>query len=392
MAGSRFPPPSRFRIGNLLQLAAFIAHPQTEREPTFQPKDARPCHFFEARALPQFHDTIRPWGSDQQPMMTLPSALAWVISPPLPLNHKCSAHPNSRRRLYSRTVPFSCTSALADLPLSTDQKAIGDAAINVTHLLSRDPSSLTTLDLLAFCNVKGIPLPQNIWDRTYLESAALRYHRDELLARTKTGPAWEQLNEKEKIKLLHDICNGEGDATYIDPATGYTVFSFFAHLKRGHCCGIKEENGVQKRTHRCRHCPYKDDGTLGARMLAAKDRVPLTDYVRKTLTESWQSTTGLTLTSKSDVVSDPLVQSTQARTEKDLRASYARVVKIESRQGESDCDLCSDERIVTCTRCNGWTFLISPKMMECPQCSGNGYHPCITCTAFRPPQRTSFYS
>jgi cob(I)alamin adenosyltransferase len=33
--------------------------------------------------------------------------------------------------------------------------------------------------------------------------------------------------------------------TYIDPSTGFTVFTEYAHLKRGTCCGNK-----------CRHCPY----------------------------------------------------------------------------------------------------------------------------------------
>ncbi|ORX89027.1 hypothetical protein K493DRAFT_319032 [Basidiobolus meristosporus CBS 931.73] len=34
--------------------------------------------------------------------------------------------------------------------------------------------------------------------------------------------------------------------TYKDPATGYTVFTTFGHLKRGYCCG-----------NQCRHCPYE---------------------------------------------------------------------------------------------------------------------------------------
>jgi hypothetical protein len=32
---------------------------------------------------------------------------------------------------------------------------------------------------------------------------------------------------------------------YIDPATGYKVFTAYCHLERGKCCGSK-----------CRHCPY----------------------------------------------------------------------------------------------------------------------------------------
>ena len=37
----------------------------------------------------------------------------------------------------------------------------------------------------------------------------------------------------------------EGRTTYVDPATGYTVFTELAHRVRGYCCG-----------NDCRHCPY----------------------------------------------------------------------------------------------------------------------------------------
>lgn len=39
-------------------------------------------------------------------------------------------------------------------------------------------------------------------------------------------------------------CNAKRE-TYSDPYTGYSVFTEFAHLKRGTCCGSA-----------CRHCPY----------------------------------------------------------------------------------------------------------------------------------------
>lgn len=44
---------------------------------------------------------------------------------------------------------------------------------------------------------------------------------------------------------LHEAACARGEATYRDPATGYTVFTRLAHLKRGKCCGSA-----------CRHCPY----------------------------------------------------------------------------------------------------------------------------------------
>lgn len=47
------------------------------------------------------------------------------------------------------------------------------------------------------------------------------------------------------IEELHKAACASGSATYIDPSTGYSVFTKDFHLKRGKCCGS-----------RCRHCPY----------------------------------------------------------------------------------------------------------------------------------------
>lgn len=49
----------------------------------------------------------------------------------------------------------------------------------------------------------------------------------------------------DSIEDLHRHALLRGSTTYIDPATGFTVFTELAHLQRGHCCGAK-----------CRHCPY----------------------------------------------------------------------------------------------------------------------------------------
>jgi hypothetical protein len=47
------------------------------------------------------------------------------------------------------------------------------------------------------------------------------------------------------IEDLHKSACLSGTSTYIDPATGYSVFTKDFHLKRGKCCG-----------NSCRHCPY----------------------------------------------------------------------------------------------------------------------------------------
>ena len=48
-----------------------------------------------------------------------------------------------------------------------------------------------------------------------------------------------------EIEEIHRKAVRKGEKTYIDPSTGYTVFTQLAMLERGKCCGSG-----------CRHCPY----------------------------------------------------------------------------------------------------------------------------------------
>eukprot|EP01039_Chlorochromonas_danica_P008886 gene8886-9802_t len=48
-----------------------------------------------------------------------------------------------------------------------------------------------------------------------------------------------------ELEELHRTACAAGQDTYIDPATGYTVFTSLFHEKKGKCCG-----------NACRHCPY----------------------------------------------------------------------------------------------------------------------------------------
>lgn len=50
-----------------------------------------------------------------------------------------------------------------------------------------------------------------------------------------------------EILALHDAAVTAGEATYLDPATGYTVMTAATLLARGECCGSG-----------CRHCPWVD--------------------------------------------------------------------------------------------------------------------------------------
>ena len=47
------------------------------------------------------------------------------------------------------------------------------------------------------------------------------------------------------VQRLHNEACAQKRETYIDPLTGYTVLTRFAHEQRGTCCG-----------NACRHCPY----------------------------------------------------------------------------------------------------------------------------------------
>lgn len=52
-------------------------------------------------------------------------------------------------------------------------------------------------------------------------------------------------NDTTDIEEVHRLAVQEGSITYIDPSTGFTVFTELAHLRRGTCCG-----------NQCRHCPF----------------------------------------------------------------------------------------------------------------------------------------
>jgi hypothetical protein len=49
----------------------------------------------------------------------------------------------------------------------------------------------------------------------------------------------------DEIDALHVRATAEGRDTYVDPETGYEVFTAAYLLRRGICCGSA-----------CRHCPF----------------------------------------------------------------------------------------------------------------------------------------
>ena len=53
--------------------------------------------------------------------------------------------------------------------------------------------------------------------------------------------------------IAHDEAVENGQHGYVDPETGYFVFTELAHLQRGVCCGS-----------RCRHCPFEHEAVVTA--------------------------------------------------------------------------------------------------------------------------------
>ncbi|KAJ1171842.1 hypothetical protein NDU88_003700 [Pleurodeles waltl] len=60
---------------------------------------------------------------------------------------------------------------------------------------------------------------------------------------TTTGDGMAESDRR--IMEAHDKACRAHQENYVDPETGYVVFTKFGHLQRGKCCGCG-----------CRHCPY----------------------------------------------------------------------------------------------------------------------------------------
>jgi hypothetical protein len=60
-----------------------------------------------------------------------------------------------------------------------------------------------------------------------------------------TGGPWEPHDVDDRVRAAHDEAVRRGDDQYLDPRTGYPVFTSDFLVRRGTCCGSG-----------CRHCPY----------------------------------------------------------------------------------------------------------------------------------------
>ncbi|KAG7514128.1 hypothetical protein JOB18_026020 [Solea senegalensis] len=71
--------------------------------------------------------------------------------------------------------------------------------------------------------------------------------------------------EEKSIHTVHTEACEAKKQMYVDPASGYKVFTEYAHLQRGKCCGSA-----------CRHCPY---GQVNVKDPAMKKRFNSLFYV-----------------------------------------------------------------------------------------------------------------
>ncbi len=58
------------------------------------------------------------------------------------------------------------------------------------------------------------------------------------------GP-WDPRLVDDRVMAAHDAAVRRGDDQYVDPRSGYLVFTSDALARRGSCCGSG-----------CRHCPF----------------------------------------------------------------------------------------------------------------------------------------
>jgi hypothetical protein len=57
----------------------------------------------------------------------------------------------------------------------------------------------------------------------------------------------------EASRAAHDGAVARGEPNYVDPETGFLVFTAAYLIERGHCCASG-----------CRHCPYDEEARRAA--------------------------------------------------------------------------------------------------------------------------------
>ena len=117
------------------------------------------------------------------------------------------------------------------------------------------------------------------------------------------------------IEEVHQKACAECKETYIDPATGYSVFTAYSHTKRGKCCGSG-----------CRHCPFDY-----VKVIDAKKR----DELRNKKAESAKDTGSVITESSQSVAWTTTSTSSSSSSSSSLTVkSQERVVPYEKRDAD----------------------------------------------------------
>lgn len=197
-------------------------------------------------------------------------------------------------------------------------------------------------------------------------------------------------------RARHAAACAAGEATYEDPATGYTVFTAVAHLARGKCCGMIDG----ARAHRCRHCPYAPGGGLVApRSVELAERVGLLLRLRDVTGGVRGAAVAAAATGAPSLAGRPSAAAWARDGEGATAAAAAVATATGTPKGEGTaadppaCEVCGGDGWVRCGRCRGWGFVVSPRSALCPLChaENDGYHPCPGCTPWRRPPKVAFY-
>lgn len=69
-------------------------------------------------------------------------------------------------------------------------------------------------------------------------------------------------NLDKRIEKAHLLATKQGKKTYVDPVTGFEVYTLEYLVNRGYCCN-----------QGCRHCPYSDPDISSINIDAAKDNL-----------------------------------------------------------------------------------------------------------------------
>ena len=128
------------------------------------------------------------------------------------------------------------------LSLVTELSVLGPGRENLPLIHNRVClSSSKTVFKKSFCSSRNM---DNSYDVAPIDAS--KANANETKIDIKEQPVRTSVRSFSKdIEDLHREACELGSATYIDPATGYTVITEYAHLKRGKCCG-----------NACRHCPF----------------------------------------------------------------------------------------------------------------------------------------